>query len=163
MVKELRKNNMARKNGPGFKMKRSDTPVFKMMGGNSPIRNLDDKFATMNTTYDAVTGDMTDEQLRNMSREQHKVDGKPKAHKFNVDFRTMQKLRNQRKKKIEEPKIEPEINNEEQISREYTGAFVISPKDQKEIQKEFGIGPLDDAKEKLRTQAYIEAEKRFRQ
>ena len=31
------------------------------------------------------------------------------------------------------------------------------------IQKEFGIGPLDDAKEKLRTQAYIEAEKRFRQ
>ena len=158
MVKELRKNNMARKNGPGFKMKRSDTPVFKMMGGNSPIRNLDDKFTTMNTTYDSVTGDMTDEQLRKLTVEQHGS----KAHKFNVDFRTMQKLRNQRKKKIEEPKVEPEINNDEQITREYTGAFVMSPEDQTRIQKEFGLGVLSTEKQKLRTQAYIEAEKKFR-
>ncbi len=159
MVKELRKNNMARKNGPGFKMKRSDTPVFKMMGGNSPIRNLDDKFATMNTTYDSVTGDMTDDKLRELTVAQHGS----KAHKFNVDFRTMQKLRNQRKKKIEETKVEPEINNEEQITREYTGAFAMSPEDQTRIQKEFGLGVLSTEKQKLRTQAYIEAEQRFYQ
>ena len=141
-----------------FKLKSGNKSTFKMMGSSSPIRNPEDKLKTMNTTYDAVTGDMTDKQLRELTLKQHGS----KAHKFNVSFKTMQKLRNQRKKKIKETKVEPEINNEEQITREYTGAFVMSPEDQTRIQKEFGLGVLSTEKQKLRTQAYIEAEKKFR-
>ena len=145
--------------GPAFLMRSGNTSTFKMMGSSSPIRNPEDKFTTMNTTYDNVTGDMTDEQLQKMTVAQHGS----KAHKLNVDMKTMIKLRNQRKKKIEEPKVEPEINNEEKIDRKYTGAFVMSPADQRSIHKKFGSGPLDDENQKLRTQAYIDAEKKFYQ
>ena len=142
-----------------FKLKSGNKSTFKMMGSSSPIRNPEDKLKTMNTTYDAVTGDMTDKQLRELTLKQHSS----KAHKFNVSFKTMQKLRNQRKKTIEETKVEPETTKEKKINREYTGAFVMSPEDQKRIEKEFGLGPLDDERSRLRTQAYIEAEKNYYQ
>ena len=139
--------------GPAFLMRSGNTSTFKMMGSSSPIRNPEDKFKTMNTTYDNVTGDMTDEQLRNMTLEQHKVDGKPKANKFNVDMKTMIKLRNQLKNQSRDTDVKSTTETKKVVDQSSTktsetkekdrdyDVYAISSEDQKRITEKYGMGP----------------------
>jgi len=146
-VMALKKNNMARtsksRGVKPFNLRSTNKTSFKNMGSSLPDGRAkssafqSDKFASMNKTYDAVTGDMTDEQLRDMTVSQHGG----KADKFNVDFRTMQKLRNQkRKKSTKETPTETTKTKTSDTGRKFE-QFAISTEDQKRITDKYGMGP----------------------
>jgi hypothetical protein len=89
-----------------FKL-RSSGP-FKMMG-SSPMQQSQKKKdaakqATYNEAINSVTGDMTDEQLRDMAVKQ----GGGKANKWNVSPATLIKQRNSKKNATEVVPIEEE-------------------------------------------------------
>ena len=89
-----------------FKL-RSSGP-FKMMG-SSPMQQSQKKKdaakrATYNEAIDSVTGDMTDEQLRDMSVRQHGGS----ANKWNVSHATLTKQRNSKKNATKVVPIEEE-------------------------------------------------------
>ena len=81
----------AGKEGP---MKKNFPSAFQKKGDKAKLKS-------MNAVHDAVTGDMTDQQLRDMAVSQHGG----KSSKFNVDVRYLKKLRAARRTKdVEKPK-----------------------------------------------------------
>jgi hypothetical protein len=90
---------MARTTGrSGFKMKSGNSSSFKMMGSSSPLHGRKEdktKYESMNAVHKSITGDMTDQQLRDIAVSQHGG----KASKFNVDMNYLKKLRTSRKPK----------------------------------------------------------------
>ena len=94
---------MARTTGrSGFKMKSGNSSSFKMMGSSSPLHGGKEdkaKLASMQTVHESITGDMTDQQLRDIAVSQHSG----KASKFNVDIKYLKKLRNSRNTEVVAP------------------------------------------------------------
>ena len=119
-----------------FKL-RSSGP-FKMMG-SSPMQQSqkkkdEAKKATYNEVVNSVTGDMTDEQLRDMSVEQHGG----KASKWNVSYDTLIKQRNSKKNATEVVPIEEEKKVVVPKVKEVEPVVERQPKDL----REFGfLGP----------------------
>ena len=100
-VKALKKNNMARtsksRGASTFKL-RSQGSTFKMIGSSSPLRGKKEdkaKQESMNAVHKSITGDMTDQQLRDIAVSQHGG----QANQFNVDIKYLKKLRTLRKGK----------------------------------------------------------------
>ena len=89
-----------------FKL-RSSGP-FKMMGSSPMRQSQKKKDAAKQTSYneaiDSVTGDMTDEQLRDMALKQHGGT----ANKWNVSHATLIKQRNSKKNATKVVPIEKE-------------------------------------------------------
>ena len=89
-----------------FKL-RSSGP-FKMMGSSPMRQSQKKKDAAKQTSYneviDSVTGDMTDEQLRDMAIKQHGG----KANKWNVSHATLIKQRNSKNNATKVVPIEEE-------------------------------------------------------
>jgi len=103
MAEVLKTNNMARKQGSGFKMKSSP-----MLGKKEDKR----KFDTYNKARASVTGDMTDQQLREIAVNQHLKKGKPTANRWNVSYDELVKLRGA---KINAAKDKQSVVNKEEI------------------------------------------------
>ena len=109
------------------------------MMGSSPMQQSQKKKdaakrATYNEAIDSVTGDMTDEQLRDMSVEQHGG----KASKWNVSYDTLIKQRNSKKNATEVVPIEEEKKVVVPKVKEVEPVVERQPKDL----REFGfLGP----------------------
>jgi hypothetical protein len=91
-----------------FKLKSGNTTSFKDMG-SSPMQQSQKKKnaakqATYNEAINSVTGDMTDDQLRDMSVKQ----GGGQANKWNVSHATLIKQRNSKKNATKVVPIEEE-------------------------------------------------------
>ena len=112
---------------------RSQGSSFKMMG-SSPLKGGKRKqkeadarkYKSYTTTVDAVTADLTNEQLREMALSQHidSTTGETTANKWNVSYAHLLKLRNAakptEKKTVEKVEV-VEGTKKEEVSR-YHGA-----------------------------------------
>ena len=159
-VKALKKNNMARtsksRGAAGFKL-RSQGSTFKMIGSSSPLRGKKEdkaKLKSMQETHAAVTGDMTDQQLREMTVAQHGG----KSSKFNVDLDYLKKLRAARRTKTVEKPVETKKEAPTPSPEDRMQAFTISEEDRRSIHRKYGTGPKNQAE---RIKATQEAADRF--
>ena len=162
----LKKNNMERKstNG-GFKLKGHTLPGIKqfkstkMADGRAKSSSFQkrgdkDKQKSMQETHAAVTGDMTDEQLREMTVAQHGG----KSSKFNVDLDYLKKLRAARRTKTVEKPVETKKEAPTPSPEDRMQAFTISEEDRRSIHRKYGTGPKNQAE---RIKATQEAADRF--
>ena len=159
-VKALKKNNMARtsksRGAAGFKL-RSQGSTFKMIGSSSPLRGKKEdkaKLKSMQETHAAVTGNMTDQQLREMTVAQHGG----KSSKFNVDLDYLKKLRAARRTKTVEKPVETKKEAPTPSPEDRMQAFTISEEDRRSIHRKYGTGPKNQAE---RIKATQEAADRF--
>ena len=168
-VKALKKNNMERKstNG-GFKMKGHTLPGIKqfkstkMADGrakSSSFQKRGDKakLKSMQETHAAVTGDMTDQQLRDMAVAQHAG----KSSKFNVDIDYLKKLRAARRTKTVEKPVETKKEAPTPSPEDRMQAFTVSSDDRRSIEQQYGSGVLTGSKLAARNKALQEAADRF--
>ena len=143
----------------GFKL-RSQGSTFKMIGSSSPLRGKKEdkaKLKSMQETHAAVTGNMTDQQLRDMTVAQHGG----KSSKFNVDINYLKKLRAARRTKavekpVETPKEVPTTSPEDRMR-----AFTVSSDDRRSIEQQYGSGVITGSKLAARNKALQDAADRF--
>jgi len=124
-----------------FKLKSGNSMAgssFKMMG-SSPLRedewtgkglvpktSEDPKFKTYQATLAAVTGDMTDQELRNMAKAQHidPTTGKPSGKsKWNISYNALKNAR----LRAQRPKIESKEVVKEEVAEEPVVEEKVTP------------------------------------
>ena len=123
-----------------FTMKSGNKTTFKIMG-SSPMR-VTGTPETYDAAIDAVTADMSDEELRDIALEQHKTG----TRGWDVSLKTLQKKRRSLRptESTKEVKKPVEIKKETTTtsdSDELTG-YTISNEDQEAIFQKYGGGVL---------------------
>tara|TARA_R110002012_G_scaffold311344_1_gene520801 strand:+ start:260 stop:706 length:447 start_codon:yes stop_codon:yes gene_type:complete len=140
--------------GP-FKMKAGkEGPMRKNFPSAFQKKGDKAKLKSMNAVHDAVTGDMTDQQLRDMAVSQHGG----KSSKFNVDVRYLKKLRTARRTKDVKKPVQTKKETLATSPKDKMQAFTISEEDRRSIHRKYGTGPKNQAE---RIKATQEAADRF--
>ena len=160
MAEVLKQNNMERgRKSSTFTMRSGNKTTFKMMGSKSPVRATGTP-ETYTAAIDAVTSDMSDDDLRKIAVDQHKTG----TRGFDVSMKTLKQKRrslnvNKEKAKNVKKPVETKATTSSD-SDELTG-YVISNEDQQRIFDKFGGGVLKGAELEARNKALKDAAARY--
>ena len=171
MAEVLKTNNMARtsksRGAAPFAMKSGNKTSFKMMGSSKSPMRVAGTPETYAAAIDAVTPDMSDDDLRKIAVNQHKTG----TRGFDVSMKTLQQKRRSLNKKNneEQPEVSEEIK--ETIAKPKTSdkdelqGYTMSNEDQERIFNKFGGGVLKgdelEARNKALRDAAIKIERGF--
>ena len=137
-------------------MKSGNKTSFKMMGSSkSPMRATGTP-ETYAAAIDAVTSDMSDDDLRKIAVDQHKTG----TRGFDVSMKTLQKKRRSIQPKVSE-EVKETITKPKTSDEDKLQGYTISNEDQERIFKKFGGGVLEGNELEARNKALRDAAARY--